>query len=323
VKSGDPLFTVATPQVAADGEDTNAAKLATLRHQKEMLAQQIAAEQRNTADERERLTALIASSQSEIGDIRGQIELQGQRVKLAEGLVATSQELLSKGYMSTVESRRREDSLLEHKQNLVSLRRQLAEKQAKLAETKSSLKQLPTTAARKIQPLRDQISEIEQKTAEGKAQTSYVVRAPAAGRISMLQVAAGQTVQPQKLQLEIVPGDSPLRAELLIPTRAAGFVRVGQQVRLLYDAFPYQNYGGYAGRIAEMSQTVVTKLDATGPIVPEEPVYKAVAVLDRPDVDANGRKVPLQVHMLLKAEIILDRRPLARWILDPLLHKGL
>ena len=323
VKSGDALFTVATPQVAADGEDTNAAKLTALRHHKEMLAQQIAAEQRNTAEERERLTALVASSQSEIGDIRGQIELQGQRVQLAEGLVATAQELLSKGYMSTVESRRREDSLLEHKQNLVSLRRQLAEKQAKLAETKSSLKQLPTAAARKIQPLRDQISEIEQKTAEGKAQASYVVRAPAAGRISMLQVVTGQTVQPQKLQLEIVPGDSPLRAELLIPTRAAGFVRVGQQVRLLYDAFPYQNYGGYTGRITEVSQTVVTKLDATGPIVPEEPVYKAVAVLDRPDVDANGRKVPLQAHMLLKAEIILDRRPLARWILDPLLHKGL
>ena len=57
--------------------------------------------------------------------------------------------------------------------------------------------------------------------------------------------------------------------------------------------------------------------------MPEEPVYKAVAVLDRPDVDANGRRVPLQAHMLLKAEIILDRRPLARWILDPLLHKGL
>ena len=38
VKAGDPLFTVATPEVAADGEDINAAKLASMRHQKEMLA---------------------------------------------------------------------------------------------------------------------------------------------------------------------------------------------------------------------------------------------------------------------------------------------
>ena len=100
-------------------------------------------------------------------------------------------------------------------------------------------------------------------------------------------------------------------------------MRVGQEVRLLYDAFPYQNFGAYTGRITELSNTVVTKADAAGPIVPEEPVYKAVAVLDRPDVDANGRKVPLQAGMLLQAKIILDRRSLARWILDPLLNKRL
>jgi membrane fusion protein len=66
-----------------------------------------------------------------------------------------------------------------------------------------------------------------------------------------------------------------------------------------------------------------TKADAAGPIAPEEPVYKAVVDLDRPDVDANGRKVPLQIGMLLQAKIILDRRSLARWVLDPLLNKRL
>src|SRR4051794_27243496 len=54
VKMGDPLFSVATPEVAADGEDVNATKLATLRRQKETLAHQILGEQRNAAAERER-----------------------------------------------------------------------------------------------------------------------------------------------------------------------------------------------------------------------------------------------------------------------------
>jgi len=321
VKSGDPLLTVVTGHIAAGGEDTNAAKLTALRDQKETLLRQIAAEQRTAGDERDRLTALVTGTQSEIAAIRGQMQIQRERVHLAEGLVTTAKELLEKGYMSTVESRRREDALLEHKQNLSSLDRQLAEKQAKLAETRVSLKQLPTATARRIQPLRDQISDIEQRTAEGKAQGSYVLRSPIDGRVSMVQVAAGQTVQPQRLQLEIVPDNSPLRAELLIPTRAAGFVRPGQQVRLLYDAFPYQNFGAYSGQLSEISHTVVTKQDAAGPIVPEEPVYKATVLLDRPDVDANGKYTSLQSGMLLKAEIILDRRSLAMWILDPLLHK--
>src|SRR6478672_3305721 len=87
VDAGDPLFTVATPEVAADGEDVNAAKLASMRHQKEMLESQITAEQRTAAAERERLKALVASGEAEIGDIGKQIEIQTERIQIAESLV--------------------------------------------------------------------------------------------------------------------------------------------------------------------------------------------------------------------------------------------
>ena len=321
VKLGDPLLTVATPQIAADGEDVTAEKLATLHRQQAMLKQQIAGEQQNSGAERSRVTALISGTQSQIADLHSQIELQQQRVQLAGSLVVSVQGLLAKGYMSAVEGKRREDVLLEQRENLASLQRQLKEQQNKLSEAQYSLKELPAATARKIQPLRDQIAATQQQIAEGKGRSAYVIRAPAAGRVSMLQVHVGDTAQPQRVQLEIVPDGSPLQAELLIPTRAAGFVRVGEEVRFLYDAFPYQNFGAYTGHITELSHTVLTKSDTTGPITSEEPVYKAVAVLGRPDVDADGEKVPLRAGMLLKAEVILDRRSLASWILGPLLHK--
>lgn len=321
VIAGQPLFTVATAQVAADGEDVDAVKLASLRRQEAMLRHQIADEQQSAGAERSRLTALIASTRSQIADLGRQTDIQKQRVQLAESLVTSVQSLLAKGYMSVVEGKRREDLLLEQRENLASLQRQLTDQQNKLAETQYSLKELPTTTNRKVQPLRDQISTAEQQIAEGKGRSSYVVRAPGTGRVSMLQVTNGQTAQPQRVQLEIIPDGSQLQAELLIPTRAAGFVHTGEPVRFLYDAFPYQNFGAYTGQLTELSNTVLTKADTAGPITPEEPVYKAAAVLDRPDVDAKGKTVPLQAGMLLKAELILDRRSLASWILDPLLHK--
>jgi membrane fusion protein len=43
------------------------------------------------------------------------------------------------------------------------------------------------------------------------------------------------------------------------------------------------------------------------------------AALDRPDIDAYGQKVLLQPGMLLKADIILEKRSLMNWLLDPLL----
>ena len=324
VEAGDPLFTVSTPEVAADGEDVNAAKLASMRHQKDMLESQIAAEQRTEAAERDRLQALIASSEAEIGDIRGQIEIQTERIRIAESLVSAARELLRKGYMSAVEGRRRQDALLEQRQNLGGA----APATGREAEQARGNGAFPERAAHRHRAQNPAAARRDRRQsssarAEAKGRGSYVIRAPAAGQIAMLQVHKGKTVQPQQLQLEIVPENSTLRAELLIPTRAAGFVRVGQEVRLLYDAFPYQNFGAYTGRLTELSNTVVTKADAAGPVVPEEPAYKAVAVLDRPDVDANGRKVPLQAGMLLQAKIILDRRSLARWILDPLLNERL
>src|SRR4051812_18947132 len=97
VDAGDPLFTVSTPEVAADGEDVNAAKLASMRHQKEMLESQITAEQRTATAERERLKVLVASGKAEIGNIGKQIEIQTERIQIAESLVATSRGLLAKG----------------------------------------------------------------------------------------------------------------------------------------------------------------------------------------------------------------------------------
>jgi membrane fusion protein len=96
-------------------------------------------------------------------------------------------------------------------------------------------------------------------------------------------------------------------------------VRVGQQVRILYDAFPYQKFGTYRGSVLKISQTILTGNDASGPIALKEPAYRVTAALERPDIDAYGQKIPLQPDMLLKADVILDKRPLMSWLLDPLL----
>jgi membrane fusion protein len=116
-----------------------------------------------------------------------------------------------------------------------------------------------------------------------------------------------------------VPGGSALRAELFIPARAIGFVEVGQRVRILYDAFPYQHFGTYGGRVASVSQTILAATDVVAPVTLVGPSYRATVLLERPDIDAYGKRIPLQPDMLLRADIILDRRTLVQWILNPLL----
>ena len=92
----------------------------------------------------------------------------------------------------------------------------------------------------------------------------------------------------------------------------------GQEVRILYDAFPYQHFGTYRGRIAHVSQAMLAGSDVAGPVTLPGPAYRAIVALERPDVDAYGKRVALQSDMLLRADIILERRTLVDWILDPL-----
>ena len=127
---------------------------------------------------------------------------------------------------------------------------------------------------------------------------------------------------PRLLLATVLPGDSRLQAELFVPTRSIGFIKPGQNVKLLYDAFPYQNFGAYGGKVLQVSRTVLTASDAAGPISLKEPAYRVTVWLDRPDVDAHGERVPLQPDMLLRADIFLDQRPLMDWILDPLKRVG-
>ena len=177
--------------------------------------------------------------------------------------------------------------------------------------------------AQKVQALRNDLAATEQKIAEINGRRAYIVRAPTRGRVTTVQASQGQVADTRRLQLEIVPLEAVLQAQLFIPAKAVGFVRPGQEIRVLYDAFPYQNFGAYGGRLVNVSETLLTSADAAGPVALKEPAYKARAELYRPDIDAYGKKIPLQPDMLLKADIVLEKRSLARWLLNPLLSARL
>jgi membrane fusion protein len=262
---------------------------------------------------------MTSGLEAEISQLQAQRKTQDERIGVAEDFVASAAGLRAKGYMADVEFKRRQVEVLEQKQNLNSLNRQLATRENQLTETRYSLEQLPTVMAGKIQSLHSELALTEQRIAEINGRRAYVVRAPAAGRVSTVQATIGQFADPRRLQMEIVPNESVLQAELFVPTRATGFVESGQEVRILYEAFPYQQFGTYSGQVVKVSQTILTNNDASGPVALKEPAYRVTAALDRPDIDAYGKKIPLQADMLLRADIVLEKRSLIRWFLDPVL----
>jgi membrane fusion protein len=317
VAEGDPLLTVITSQITTNGDDVNATVLAVLAQQRDVVERQIAAEERRTASEHDRLVSTIKGIEGEIAQIEEQRTIQNERLKLSESFVSTGEKLTASGALPTIELKRREQAALEQKQNLVSLDQQITARRTQLTDTRHTHEQLPIVATERLRVLRNDLSSIEQRVAEVNGRQAYVIKAPTSGRVSTLQATVGQIADPRHMQLEIIPVDATLQAELFFPTRAFGFVRPGQQVRILYDAFPYQKFGTYRGSVTKVSHTILTGNETTGPIALKEPAYRVTVGLERPDIDAYGLKMPLQPDMLLKADVVLEQRSLMRWLLDP------
>lgn len=318
VHAGEPLFTIAVPQIAADGTDINATILSSLQQQKKSLSRQIAADQARGESEAHLLMQKIINLRTELSRIGTQMLIQRARITLAQQLVAAGQKLVPRGLISSVEQHQREADVLQQTLNLNDMLQKQTEQQVQLSQTEFELKTLPTVTEGKLQTLRSSLADTEQRIAEVRGRSAYVVRAPISGRISMLQASIGARADPKHLLAQIVPGNTPLQAELFIPPRAIGFIKAGQDVRIHYDAFPYQQFGAYHGRVVSVSQTIVTPQEAAGPLALSQSAYRAVVRLARPDIDAYGKRVALQPDMLLHAYVILNRQTLVDWILDPL-----
>lgn len=116
-------------------------------------------------------------------------------------------------------------------------------------------------------------------------------------------------------------GASILEAELLIPEYALASVDVGAEVSLRFPAYPHQRYGQYRGRVLWISRTPMPGASRR----PDEnsqslsPRYRAAVALERQRVrDDRGVERDLRPGLGVMAEIVVEKRALYRWLLEPL-----
>lgn len=91
----------------------------------------------------------------------------------------------------------------------------------------------------------------------------------------------------------------------------------------MYQAFPHQKFGVGEGVVTAVSRTVLAPSEVAIPgLQVQEPVFRIRVKLARDNVAAYGETLPLQPGMLLSADVVIDRRSLLEWLLDPLYAVG-
>src|SRR5699024_9088227 len=234
------------------------------------------------------------------------------------------QPLEQKGYVSALQVQQQQAAALQARSQLKALRRQQLDTGQQIRATRQKLTQLPLDLATQAHATASKIDNIDQQLAQNEGARAVVLHAPHAGVVSTLLAQRGQHVAAGQSLASIVPHGSHLVAQLLVPSRAAGFVETGSRVVLRYQAYPYQKFGQQYGQVAHISKSALSPEEVvalTGQR-PKQPVYRVKVKLDRQSILAYGKPEALKPGMALSADIMMDRRTLLEWVFEPLYGLG-
>lgn len=318
VRAGQAIATIRIGEATPESQDPAADAQASISQQIEILQGQAAIEQGRRIADQSKLASGMKGYVQGLASLDVQINLQRDIVRSAEQGVQQLETLLIKGFASKFETERRRSEYLTAQQQYQQLEQQRSQILTQMESLRSDAVRLPLDTRTRVGDIQSNIQNLRQRIGEDSAARSYVVVAPLSGRISALQTSVGHVANPALPLMTVLPDGAELVGELYAPSRAAGFIRVGQRVRLLYDAFPFQRFGSFGATVESVSQTVILPHEIDAPIKLNEPAYRLRVRLDRQNVAAFGQRLALRPGMSLTAHIQLDRRSFIDWLLEPL-----
>lgn len=317
VRAGQPLATLSLQSPNAASADPAAQSLDILARQGSEIANQVALARAGAREDASRLSATVQASAARIETIAEQIAIQRQKVDSARKSFAIITRAEREKAINRIDYENQRRALLAEEAELQRLVAEQASLRAENQQASADLRQIPIRLEQRLAELRGTGIEIEKQRLQIGQGSSAVLTAPFDGVVGVVQAKVGQTLGAGQAVMQILGANTRLEAEVYAPTRAIGFARVGQEVRLMYDAFPYEQYGTFSGRITEISRSAIAPQDVTAPIKPESATYRIRIRLDDQAVMAFGKTYPVQPGMTLKANIILERQSFLSWLMEP------
>ena len=309
------LVRIDLPRVAASGADAHTVIGRGLDERDSSSAQLAQAQLAQLAVQEQGQQRQLAMLRTELGQVRAGIATRDAQVRLGRETADRYREVAASGYVSVVQVRQQEQAMLEMLNARQVLERQATALAREIAGLEQALAGLPAQREAIEATARREHALLAQERYRHEADGGVLVKAPLAGLVAHRFVEPGQAVQAGQPLLSLLPEGARLQAQLQVPSRAIGFIRPGDRVRLRYQAYPFQKFGHQGGRVARISRSAVSPV-AGAPS--SEPHYRILVALDRQDVLAYGRPEPLRPGMLLEADILGERRKLHEWLLEPL-----
>lgn len=321
VDAGQALAVVTVPRATPAAGDTQAALESRLGQRQAGLESMQDAQQQQLQAQADGLRAQLASARRELVQTEAEVSTRQEQARIARETLERLRQLQDNRYVSLLQIKQQESAALEYAGQAQALQRQTTAARRTIAQLEQALRELPGQQQAVAATLQRDLASLEQERVQTQAQGALAVSAPLGGVVATQLVKPGQAVQAGQPLLSLLPGDGRLEAELLVPSRAIGFIEPGDSVLLRYQAYPYQKFGHQRGTVGRISRSALSGGELgvlIGNAQQGEPYYRVTVALAEQVVTAYGRPEPLKPGMLLEADILGERRRLVEWIFEPL-----
>lgn len=312
VAAGEPLVTIGLAQ----GAGGVGGQLSEVAVQDAELARQEQLASMLGSSETQALQAQRSNLGAGIASLERQRTIAAGQIRLAEAAALRSAQLAREGAGTQRQVEDGRAALLARRAELESLTERIITQRDALSQVEARIAQRGIEADRGRSEIVARRAALAEQGAALKRTDQLVLTAPVAGEVGDVATEIGLRAKPDSSLVTIVPEGSRLEVWLYAPSRAIGFVRPGQQVRLNFDAFPYQRFGIGRGTVTAVSRVPVEASAIDADLGISEPVFRIRVRLDRmPPRAAQGQA--LRPGMTLSANLVLERRSFWEIIFNP------
>ncbi len=319
--AGERLAVVVTPRATPDGGDTQIVLQNGIDQRRNGLVSLQSAQQSQLQAQTSGLRAQLATIKRELAMIETEVVTRQDQFRIAGETLTKLKQLEDARYVSVVQVKQQESTVLEYIAQTQVLQRQAIAARRSMAQIEQELHELPAQKQAARASLQRDLAQLMQERVETQARGALAVDAPVSGIVATQLVKPGQAVQAGQPLMSLLPAESALEAELFVPSRAIGFIETGDVVQLRYQAYPYQKFGHQLGMVTRISRSALSNGELgtlIGDAEQGEPFYRITVAVIRQSVTAYGKAEPLKPGMLLHADVMGEKRQLIEWVFEPL-----
>lgn len=319
VRQGDPIVGVSVDSVINNGESIGLALSGMAERLTQASADHERAAEASLESQEAGTRELMRGTVRQLDSLRGNVQLYQQQLHIAERTVQDLGRLRAEKLVSELQYRDAEVRVLNVRQSVAEVQARIAQLEQEYGQMRHDLDRLKADREANRASALSELLGVREKAINYKLGTEFNLVAQSAGKITWLQAKPGAAVTAGRTLGVMMPEGSKLFAELWVPSSAIAFIDMGTEVRLMYDAFPYQKFGVGRAKVVKIARSPTSPEELPLDLQAKESQYRLLAALDDQQMRAYGKALALTPGMRLKADLVLERRSLLDWLLEPLL----